>query len=362
MPNNQEFKNCYFKIKPSDTLFFRDGYTFKKKVNNHLESLDTPYPSVFYGAIFSALLRQGKFSNIINDIKDRNKDIINNKSEENFRIESIYIYDEMENEVYMKAPLDLFENDFNVTLGKYEDGYLYNPYHENYKYERADNKYISLSDLIQYYSKSDVKNITLYSREYFFRTYKKIGIEIDRNNRTAKDEHLYRLNMVEFTDKRFSYLVRCKINKNEGDIQPDVLKLGGESKLASFTYTDKSIGIIESLDKFYEEKKIYNDKLKIIFTTPMNEKNYQYIKENFKIKYTITGKPEYIGGFDMAKGEQKPMKKAVPSGSILVIENGEFEDKTISEILKLDKLKEIMSLENYFRGFGQVIIMPFKEE
>lgn len=90
---NRDFKTCYFKIKPSDTLFFQSGHVFEKQVNNYLDSLNIPYPSVFYGAITSAMLRQGKsINNILENIKNRNSSEIQKKLKNNFIIYSIYIY------------------------------------------------------------------------------------------------------------------------------------------------------------------------------------------------------------------------------------------------------------------------------
>lgn len=362
-------KECYFKIKPGDTLFFRDGHPFLKRLNNYLESLDIPYPSVFYGAVFSALLRQGKFKDILNSIKIKTNDI-ETKLEKNFNITGVYLYDEIENELYIKAPLDLFEDGSSKSFGLYKDGFLYSPGGAN-KYNRCDDKFISLNDLIKYYSKGNVNDITLYPGKYFFTNYSKVGIEIDRQKKTVKEEHLYRLNMVEFSHKRFSYLLKCKIDLGNDEIKDDVIKLGGEAKVASFTCTFKELSAIKELNEFYSNSIIYGNKIKLILTTPMiiekasqdkeddsQDENYfdNFIKNN-NIECAVTGKPEYIGGFDMARNEQKSIRKAIPAGSVIIMKNNDFNEKKISEIYRDINFKNV---EDSFRGFGSVIIMPFK--
>lgn len=365
-------KECYFKIKPGDTLFFRDGHPFSKRLNNYLESLNIPYPSVFYGAVFSALLRQGKFEDILSCIKDKNNDI-ETKLEENFNITGVYLYDEIKNELYVKAPLDLFQDGNSKSLGLYKDGFLYSPGGAN-KYNRCDDKFISLNDLIKHYSKGNVNDITLYPGKYFFTNYSKVGIEIDRQKKTVKEEHLYRLNMVEFSHKRFSYLLKCKINLSEDEIKNDVIKLGGEAKVASFTHTFKELSAIKELNKFYNNTTIYDDKIKLILTTPMiiekalqnkedDSENYfdNFIKNN-NIECAVTGKPEYIGGFDMARSEQKSIREAIPAGSVLIMKNNKFINGNITQILdsSCEKYINLKNIEDNFRGFGSILIMPFK--
>ncbi|AKA67808.1 type III-B CRISPR module-associated protein Cmr3 [Clostridium scatologenes] len=361
-------RECYFKIKPSDTLFFRDGHPFLKRLNNYLESLNVPYPSVFYGAIFSALLRQGNFKDILNSIRNKDNEI-ETKLEKNFNITGVYLYDEIKNELYVKAPLDLFEDGNSKSFGLYKDGFLYSPTGAN-KFNRCDDKFISLSDLIKHYSSRNVNEITLYPSKYFFTNYSKIGIEIDRQKRTVKEEHLYRINMVEFSDKRFSYLLKCEIDLNEDEIKDDVIRLGGESKIASFTHTFKELSAIKELNEFYNNTIVYGDKIKLILTTPMIiEKSSQDKKDDFdnfinnnNIECVVTGKPEYIGGFDMARNHQKNIRKAIPAGSVLIMKNNKFRNVSINQILddSCEKYINLKNIEDNFRGFGSIIIMPFR--
>ncbi|MFC0904290.1 type III-B CRISPR module-associated Cmr3 family protein [Clostridium sp. MT-14] len=348
-------KICYFKIKPSDTMFFRSGSIFKKRFGNYIESLDIPYPSVFYGAIFSMLLRQKKFKYILEYIKNKSGNIPE-ELEKVFKIDGIYLYDEVKKRMFIKAPLDLFENKFGTALGIYKDNHFYSPISDISKYERADGKFIGLDDLINSYYKGFINKIQLYSRDYFFTTYIKTGIEMDRGIGSAKNNFMYRVNMVEFADKRFSYIVKCRIDPENIPFENDILKLGGESKIASVVFTDKSINVLDDLENYFNRITIFNNKIKVILTSLMiiDGQDNKEKKDNILIR--ITGRPDYIGGFDMASGEQKTINKAIPAGSVLILENDCFKGKKIGEIYN----KFILDVKEKFKGFGNVIIMPFE--
>lgn len=207
-----------------------------------------------------------------------------------------------------------------------------------------------------------MKHIKLYSSDYFFTKYKKVGVEIEKISRTSKDKHLYRLNMTEFKDKRFSYMLKCGLNSSIDGLKNDVVKLGGESKLAAFTHTFKTVKVIDKLEQFYDKQVIKSDKLKIIVITPMIMDNF----DKSSAEFLSTGKPEYIGGFDMARNTQRTRKKAIPSGSVLVIKDDKFKDKSIKYIYdhseKFHKLDKIKNSKQRYKGFGSIIIMPFNEK
>lgn len=347
-------KRVCIKIKPSDTLFFRDGFTFKIGLNNYLQSLDIPYPSVFYGALVSAFLRQGKLESIKKLIIGKEISKINNELKNVFKIKDIYLYDEEENRLFVKAPLDIFYNDYEKKLGEYEGESFTSPKGSIDKFKRADDAFVSVRDLIDYYASNNISGIRLYNKDYFFASYMKTGISLNKATRTAKDKCMYRIDMTEFSNKKFSYLLNCEIEESE--LKNDVVKLGGESKLAAFAHTFNKIGILEQVNAFYQKQEIHNNRLKVILTSPMIIRgDYSQFKVNNNIIASVTGKPSYVGGYDMAANEQKKMERAMPSGSVLVIENSEFKNKKISEVSS----QLLEASKDRFKGFGSTIIMPF---
>lgn len=349
-------KTVYIRIKPGDTLFFRDGFSFKIGLNNYLQSLDIPYPSVFYGAIFSAILRQGKCTDIKEEIK--NKKIESNLGEI-FKIDDIYLYDEIENEIFIHSPLDIFYNDYMKKIGEYDiKNQIFNsPEDDIDKFKRADDSFIKVHDLIKYYSENNIKDIELYPKKHFFNKYQKTGITINKDSRTAKDKCMYRIDMTEFCDKKFSYLLKCEINSGKIDFRNDIVRLGGESKLAAFTHTFKELDVINEIEKFYKNTTIEGNKIKVILTSPMIMCDDKYNKlKSDRIKVAVTGKPNYIGGYDMASRQKRKMQKAIPSGSVLIVQDDSFDGKKICDI----KLKLIQDSQLSFKGFGSTIIVPFR--
>lgn len=210
--------------------------------------------------------------------------------------------------------------------------------------------------MVKSYSENNMKDIELYSKKYFFNKSLKAGITIDKNLKTTNDKSMYRIDMTEFCDKRFSYLLKCKIDEKKISIKNDIIKLGGESKLAAFTHTSKKLKAIEEIQNFCSSTVIKENKIKVILTSPMIIDNYCHYLQANNIKIAITGKPNYIGGYDMASQHKKFMKKAVPSGSVFIVEDDSFIGKNISDI----KLKFVESAEERFRGFGSAFIIPFK--
>lgn len=354
----------YFKIKPIDDLFFRNGSTFTKDSKNIIQSMDIPYPSVIYGAIFSELLRQGLFKDVLKCIQAKTDDI-EDKMKEKFQIEKVFIYDELENKIFINAPLDLFTDAYSTVLGIYDDELMFSPESMKSRYERADGKFIELSDLIKLYSKGKIDKLKLYDRDYFFTNYMKTGISIDKSTKSVKQGDMYRINLVEFRNKKFSFLIKCKLNEVNSEIKTGTLKFGGESKLASFSYTNQNIEIIDQIEEFYKNTIIDNGEIKLILTSPMIidgevESNYLQsdVLNKLNIKICVTGKPNYIGGYDLARNKQKQIRRAIPAGSILVIKNDKFKGKNISSILK-EYIKNVLDMKDSFRGFSSLIVVPF---
>lgn len=339
-------KICYFKIRPIDTMFFRDGTPFNKDLNsNFIEVKDVPYPSVFYGAIFSALLRQGKFKEVLEEIKNKNESAIEQKSKEVFRIKNIFIYDEEENKVFTKAPLDLFKNEEDVVFGKYENGSFNSSNKEGYK--RADEFYIDVDDLFNDYKMKKNHKLKLYPRSYFFKNYVKTGLDLrEKPALELEEKPVYRITMTEFASKKFSYMLQCELDENSMDIKKDIILLGGESKMASLAYTNKEISLFNKINDYKDTNCEF---VKFILISPMIIENDE--KLNGKCEFIqITGKAEYIGGYNLASGEQKPIKRAIPAGSLFILKN------TKENVEKIKSLSE----ENNFRGFGKFITIPWE--
>lgn len=345
------------KIKPYDNTFFGTGKVLALGMNNYVESKNIPYPSVFFGAIFSALLSENyKFRKAFfsKSIPDHSKIL---------RIGQVYLYNENDKQVYLPAPKDIFINNSNIRFGKFVEvsntslefpKMLMSPLNSEYK--RVDKHFIRVKDLYEGYLRKENNSIKVISEDNIFKKSMKIGIGMNMESRVVEKDMLYKLQHTEFTTNDWSFLVEYELDydylkKNYGDINlvylsQGCLKLGGENKVSK--YSEVTNSIIHEFNSF--KPKLTNDEFKVIFTSDT------YFKDNidnvfdkyFKIIGISNDKPIYIGGFDMIsknkQGAPKAMHKGYSAGTVLLVKINENLEKYkiveyLDEIMKLDEDK-----------------------
>jgi CRISPR-associated protein Cmr3 len=308
---------AYMKIKPTDSLFFGSGKPFNAGADSWTDSSFLPNPSVIWGALFSVLYREGK---------------VKTTEKEKLKIKNIYLYNEEQTTILVPAPLDIFvDSEGKRYAPTYKDIDFISNYPlniinivEDKEVKSIENSFIEINSLYQHYVKKSFKSLILYDFSDVFVADYKIGIKIDKNTKTAKENYLYRVDLTQFK-KEWSFLVEY-----ESDIkfnQKGILKLGGESKTAYYEKIKKPIAL-KSACKYkvkvlreLKEKKYF----KVLFKTPV------YFEDGWKPKHNglvcaNIGKPISIGGFDMETKSIKEMKKYVPAGSIFVFKkNGKID-------------------------------------
>ncbi len=341
-------------IEALDTLFFRDGKPFNMGDETWAESsIIVPYPSVFWGAIFTALISN-------NQLKYNEKDTV--------RINNTYLYNSRLNRILIPAPLDLFYNkkklgyfniekyegtpNSNITKGEIE-GIVVPDTDENV--DSSGNLFISIDDFADsYYERNE--RCTVYKINDVSTKSPKIGIGRNNQSRSSEEGQLFRVEMIELIGD-WGYLVELETDKAVGD---GILKLGGEGKTASH---QELIGLPEilknSLDKInqFESAKY----LKIYIQSPTFWESGNGITElktveGYKLISACIGKFLSIGGFDVQAGKPKPMRKAVPAGSVYLMY---AESGTCLELK--EKIQSIIKLHNS-NGFGKFYIIPLKED
>ncbi|TCK98673.1 CRISPR-associated protein Cmr3 [Natranaerovirga hydrolytica] len=354
------YKSYNLKITPFDNMFFRDAHTFQKEMSHYIPTLRQPYPSTIYGALLSCFLRQGLFSNILKDIQG--KKLLDETLKEHFRIKNVFLI--FKDEVFLKAPLDTFYNDKKVQIGRYKscNGVFqcHTPVYDKEELNQVDNHYISLKEYKEHYLlNKNIHSINLLSEKDVFSSHTKIGIELNAVTGSVKEKHLYKIEQISFKDKDWSYFLQVDLKEDTGKIKDDVLKLGGENKLAYL----KTLPSQDILEEDYNnivinEKTYYTDKIKMILTTPMKNDTYNALCEKVNVIGQVTGKSLTIGGYNMLKNSQKKLTKAIPSGSILILQSNTFNRKSIKEITKTIKSQYTAD----FKGFDQFIIAPLHKE
>lgn len=366
-------------IKPCDYTFFRDGRQFDFGINDFIESKNVPYSSVFFGAIFSAMLgindafRKAFFNDIKRNEKDESK-IMN--PEDILEIGQVYLYNEASGEAYINAPKDLFiDSRQRVSFGKFEklpesiEGKAMTSLNYSYKLKSPSNKdfkrvkkhYINLKNLTDAYIKKQSSRIEIKNEDEIFKKNVKVGIGIDKNSRTVEKDKLYKVQQTEFVNNNWSFIVEYKFKKDLGTgssikLSEGYLKLGGEGKVCKYKDITKGTNLINSyINEFNKNKEIIvedESKVKVILTSDTYIKFGDLNKtlEDIGVLGVSNDKPIYIGGYSMqsnskeTKGPRK-MHKGYSAGTVFLLDRR-----------KLNSLLKVLDLKSG-RGFNKYIVV-----
>lgn len=336
------------KINPLDTLFFKDGKPFSMGIESWADGIFPPTPSVFYGA-----LRSAYFADNINEFAEAGTD---KDPTNNLIIKGIYYL--INDEYYFPLPFDLAEkkgeNKNKVYLLKRTPvRFISNSkLPETFEASSSDRKVETVEDGIiressfSKYLKNEEESYSIYKLSDFILSEPKIGIGRENSTRTSLNGKLYRVGMRRLENEK-----KQKINfivefdnlelKDNG-----YLKLGGEGKIV---YYEK----IDGHDKF-KEININNDIIKLVLLSPAFFKTGWYPDLNthkifndfsFELIAAAVGKQINIGGFDMKSKRPKPMRKAVPAGSVYY-----YKIKSINNNLTFKNLK--LSISDFLANEG----------
>ena len=340
------------KIKPLSPVFFRGGKPFPEEDGSWVASMPLPYPSVIWGSIFSSLLIQGKVTT--NDIAK-------------LRINRVWLFNEETGQGLVPAPLDLFKEkgkeNYQALGNKRMDSVevissnlspsIIQP-NTDKEVINVDGLFLSIYDFLEEYLYEN-DGMTLHTIESFSTAYKKLGIARNKRSRSVQEGRLYQIEMREFNDD-WAIAVEFEGPKLDNGI----LKLGGEGKLASVETLPSKYGF--SLPQ--EENQVYKY-LKLVILSPTFFKSGDGFAElsslpsGLKLANACIGKALKIGGYDMKKKGPKPMRNAVPSGSVYILKNtADLSLKKVEELIK-DLFNE--TEEDNRKGFNQYQIIPKNE-
>lgn len=334
-------------ITPLDTLFFRDGKPFDMGEGTWADGIFPPFPSTVYGALRTAYIaRCGGLEKFLNGAMKMQIGTPAPTEKGVFRIKGIFVH--KGGDSYFPSPLDLVydkdspksEKDKVYSMTAHESGDLFfsNNLLKEYLFPKnmenadtAENVLISLESLNEYLnSEHDEFHVT--PKSTFIKFEPKVGIKRNNESHSSEEAHLYRVAMNRLAEvdtggkiNDVSLVVDC-----EGLDQPDdvcVIKLGGDGKTAvcqtinDFEYPqlkEPTLKLISESKRF----KIYFATHAIFehgwFPHGVDQNDMEWHKENLSIRIIsgCIGKPAHIGGWDMHNRKPKPMKKAVPAGSV----------------------------------------------
>lgn len=335
-----------------DTLFFRDGKPFTMGDDTWATGVFPPSPSVFYGMLRTTYAAQKgiNLSEIENDTK-------------NLKISSILLL--IDDEPIFPYPADVYStSEFakdskaknltlmeNSTISKISTGncpQLLSTQSADKVKEYFGKAFFGDITFDEYLSgKTEHRYITI---DDYLQSEAKIGIGKDLKTNTTSEGKLYRIGMKrpEWFDsgKDITKKIRFAVSFEGLEIEENgFLKLGAESKFAEY----------KTIDTFNVGIPKINKNIKIYLATPalfskcelpdfIIKRNYERI--DFRLLTYAIGKPIHIGGFDMKRREPKPLKKAVPAGSVYYLQS-----ENAVELAKMLHGKSI-SEELAEQGFG----------
>lgn len=341
-------------INAFDTLFFRDGKPFSMGDDVWADGVFPPSPGVFYGMLQTAYAAENNLAP--KDIAEATK---------NLKIEAVYL--KSDGQTMFPFPADLLvtgsEKDEKIGYLKLRENNLISSlsarqypmllFAETRGKVRDYNgkaflDHINFTDYLQGRQEiSAIKTNDLITIE------PKVGIGKSLTSNQTEEGKLYRVGMirpdVKNTYKKLSFVVDftgIEFQKKSG-----FLRIGAESKIAFFKAT-------ESQETKLPETK--NDLIKVYLATPaifeqgplpdfMIKKEFEGIQ--FELLTYAMGKPVYIGGFDLLRGKPKPMKRAVPAGSIYYLKSD-----TAAQLAEKLHRKNISDFDTAKMGFGKIFI------
>ena len=387
-------------IEPLDTLFFRDGKPFSMGDDSWADGIFPPAPSVIYGAIRSWILANNE------ELKNNVKEIIKDKEHYFNQIKIENIAYKIGASFYFPAPLDLAQNKNNIEneKEKEKDDGIYklhalssenkfnNVIHsekvsEIFKFVNIKNKndkepenldvvknfpegLINLTDFSDYMGNRKMQYHNIYSWKEQLKPEPKIGIGKNNETNSSDDGQLFRIEQIRpkiKDEEKFKIVVDIHLPmelsylKNTNN---NIIKIGGEGKIAALSLINNSLS--EKIAPKYE----MSEHFKIYLSTPaifekgwlpkFIDDNLMWINNEFnfeaKLSYTVLGKSENIGGWDMAENKPKSMLKAIPAGSVYFfkIKKGNLKDV-------YQYFKENNSISDFLteQGFGIAYLTNF---
>ncbi len=363
----------FVKIRALDTLFFRTPRPFTAGEETWTDGIFPPYPRTIYGALRTYLILErgnGDINKGLEKFKAGEfKDELGTPDEPgNFTIKGPFLM--KEDTIYFRTPLDTVIVDGKIKFLKF----LEKPkiMVSNYKPERIllwqENKkpdnpkgWISYDAMIDYLKGKD--NFEYMGDREFFLREEKIGITRNRDTFTAEEGRLYRTFFIRM--KEDTYL-GVQIEGVNSINDKGLFQLGGERKSAVFERLDRDP--LEELKNL--ELNLSNGLFKLYFATPVifengwlpswiNQDSLEGEFNGVKVKLIACaiGKYQLVGGWDLDKMAQKPLKKTVPAGSVYYFQ---ILDGDVNKVKEVFHLKNISSPQASKEGFGLALVGEVK--
>ncbi len=316
-------------LRPFDTLFVRDGKPFSMGEDVWANGVFPPPPSVVYGA-----LRTACFSNRLKDLEEAGGD---NDITSSLHINRLLLI--KENTVYFPSPFDLIhskKDETDIEILKLKEPSFASSYPCQFLLQSTEAEqpvqstggkaYLDVIDFNKYLQGNI--GIVPIEDKCFFEREPKIGIQKDRNTGGAAEGKLYRVEMFRPKDGT-GLFVDWSADEDLDIPASGLLKVGGEGKAVSYTRSQSVFQV--------KMPEIEGHRFKLVFATPAVFKNgwlpeginpeiLEGTWEGYPVKVLAAAfdRPIHLGGFSMRtkhqKGGPKPMRKAIPAGTVYYLE------------------------------------------
>jgi len=291
-------------LQPMDAMFFGQGLPFSAGESGSSAGLPFPYPSTVYGA-----LRSAYFSAHPEQLP------LANKAADPTRYLRLYawgLYNAKWKTPVFPAPLDLSvrkEQLVPLTLESNSDGLTSLPEELPYRFVAQDLECEApancwICDLDEYLKG---RRATLLSASQVFLPEPKIGLARDNSTKTSAQGMLYQLPLLRFCEGiRFAAAF--------SGLEPEaiLLRLGGQSRTCAVEMTDSDLQVTHG--------NIDNGCFKLYLSTPAIFSDGwlpSFIREGaFELCAACVGNAMPVSGWDMECNRPKPLRLAVPAGSV----------------------------------------------
>lgn len=355
-------------LDPLDTLFFRDGRPFSMGEETYAEGLFPPAPATVLGALRSLW--------ISSQLDQPGATLEDLARESLLKLNLDYFGLGIAGKPVFPAPFDLFfpKKDAPAkpmeTIGKEafisscppEVTHLFRGDVEE-KTESIAGQLLDETAMNQYLEGGTAKDFETLPLKNFVKKEHKIGIGRKDGQNLTEEGLLFRLiaNRLENKDgERLEFLVDVQgfDLPNFENSKTAVLPLGGErrsvmAKIAVFQLPTTASKITGKLFKIW-----------LLTPAPLDNWYPAELLEKYKglkLVASAVGKPVAVGGWDVAKKQPKPMRRAIPAGSVFLFEaTDEAQANQISEDLHGKSLCQFADERD---GFGLCFIaQPFDNQ
>lgn len=366
----------YLKIRPFDTLFFRNGKPFSSGEVSWTESSLLPNPSVIWGSIFSMMMSHGLI-----DVKKLKSKIGKEREQEldKLKVGRIFLYEESDERrsLYLPAPFDIYvekedkekQGIFCLTKSNKTQvlsnnmtvhDYLPRPQTSSIV-ERFEDGFISTVDFTRddYLYQFSNSKLSVVDRNRLLIRDHKVGIKRNNLTSTAEEGMLYRIDSAQLLGYIY-FIVEIELGKHVSNFPKEGgLKLGGEGRSTSFCTSDNIYEIEEMDDELSGIELEEHFRLYLYSPTFFTDGNGVKALDDvgFEVLAASTGKGREIGGFDVLKNQPKPMQRATPEGSVFYLK---LKNESLRKVDAVMQLKKALSSDR--RGYGLFEILPLKTQ